>query len=147
MDWSLRALGAALLTVTVGCAAIQATPHRLRAVVDDPVRRTHLAGRMMESCAGGAAVGALALPWGPLIGCPLVMLTEFLVYEYACEPLGRCGPYWERGPRLPVISADGSVAEAGDIYKESTEAFCAFHKKTWRPDPSWPSGGWCENIP
>lgn len=135
---------ASFLITWAGCAALLDTPARLKTIQEDPIRARHLIGRVLESCVGGGAAGSLlAFPLG-LIGCPVAVATDFLVYEYILEPLGLVGPYFERGPRLPVIQADGQVAEPGEIYRESTEAFCKFHKKTWHPDPHRPSGGWCE---
>lgn len=135
-------------------AAISATDERTWEASRDPVRERHLLGRTLESCMGGVAVGFLALPFGPLIGCPVAALVEFIVYEYLLEPISVAqlkagkptitGPYFERGPRLPVIYRDGSLAERGEIYREATEADCKFYRKMWHPDPQRPSGGWCE---
>ena len=134
--------------LALGCAsvkAVQETPDRTREWVEDPVRTRYLFGRVIESCVGGASVGLLALPFGPLIGCPAAALIDFLTYEYVLEPYRLVGPYWERGPRLPVISADGTeVVEPGEVFKETPREICLAVKRMWRDDATRPSGGWCE---
>lgn len=134
--------------LTFGCAslkAVQETSVRTREWAEDSVRVRYLLGRVIESCVGGASVGLLALPFGPLIGCPVAALVDFITYEYILEPYGLVGPYWERGPRLPVISTDGTeVVEPGEVFKETPREVCIAVKRTWRLDPQRPSGGWCE---
>ena len=148
-------MGKALLVLVLsaslavqGCAglvsAVRETPERAQEFVKDPVRVKNLSGRVLEGLAGGVAAGLCWLIMGPF-GLLCAPLGEFLAYEYALEPLGLGGPYWERGPRLPVLSAAGDVVESGQVYREFTEAECAFYRATWHPNPSLPSGGWCES--
>lgn len=132
-----------------GCAAIDTvrqTPARVEEFVKDPVRARNMGARIVEALVGGAAVIPCWLALGPL-GLLCAPVAEFLVYEYGLEPAGVTGPYWERGPRLPVIGVDGSVAEPGEVYRHMTEPECAFYQATWHPDPSLPSGGWCASGP
>ena len=101
-------------------AAILDMPRRIHGGFADPLRRSRLFWRAVESYVGGlAAIVSLGLltvigddwfawyevAWGLLglwytyVAALAAPLGAFLVYEFILEPLGRAGHYWERPPR------------------------------------------------
>jgi hypothetical protein len=78
---------------------------RTKAAFGDPARRRHVLTRSIEGVCGGVAAVCSYRLFG-LAGALAAPIAEYLVYEYAIEPLARlrgfpswAGPYWERGPR------------------------------------------------
>ena len=99
-----------------GCAqfqhAIEVTPQRFEAAMEDPVRRVHVvvqASHLIST--GGVALTCAAILSPTIVGmlvCPVVGLVyNYLSYEYVLEPWSKArvregepslvGPYWERG--------------------------------------------------
>ena len=65
----------------------------------DPVRRRHSISRILEGYIPAFIIlTILGIPWA-LMWAGLIVLGEFLLYEWLLEPLGLTGYYWERGPR------------------------------------------------
>ena len=73
---------------------------RVRDAFADPVRRRHVAARVLETAVPGAAVLLLtgAGWWAPGAVAALV-LGELCIYEFLLEPIGWAGHYWERPAR------------------------------------------------
>ena len=68
--------------------------------LEDPVRRWHMVTRILETAA--PAWLALHFFWKRLptwVVVALILLGEFMLYEFLLEPRMGAGPYWERGPR------------------------------------------------
>ena len=79
--------------------AIRETPQRIADAWLDPVRRRHSLSRIVEGYIPAALVlTILGVRWA-FAWAGLVVLGEFLLYEWVLEPLGLAGYYWERGPR------------------------------------------------
>jgi len=73
--------------------AIKDTPKRIVDSWVDPVRRRHTIGRIMETF-----IPAIAITFS-FWKAALIVLGEWMLYEWILEPLGYAGYYWERGPR------------------------------------------------
>ena len=73
--------------------AVKDTPKRLIDGWVDPVRRKHSISRILETFI--PAISVTFSFWK----AALIVLGEFLLYEWILEPLGYTGYYWERGPR------------------------------------------------
>ena len=79
--------------------AILETPRRIMDAWLDPVRRRHSISRIMESYAPSMLVlTVLGVQWA-FAWAAIIVLGEFLVFEWILEPLGLAGYYFERGPR------------------------------------------------
>ena len=79
--------------------AIKETPQRIVDAWLDPVRRIHSISRILEGYVPAFIIlTILGIQW-TFAWAGLIVLGEFLVYEWLLEPLGLTGYYWERGPR------------------------------------------------
>ena len=73
--------------------AVFATPQRIADAFIDPIRRRQIFGRIAET-----AVPAFIVTFS-IWKTAVIVLGEWLLYEWLLEPLGVAGHYWERGPR------------------------------------------------
>ena len=79
--------------------AIKDTPKRIVDAWLDPVRRRHSISRIVESYIPAFIVlTIIGVNWA-FVWAGLIVLGEFLLYEWLLEPLGLSGYYFERGPR------------------------------------------------
>ena len=79
--------------------AIKETPQRIVDAWIDPVRRIHSISRIIEGYVPAFIIlTILGVRWA-FAWAWLIVLGEFLLYEWLLEPLGLTGYYWERGPR------------------------------------------------
>lgn len=72
--------------------------------LQDPVRVRHVILRVMETVLPAIVVlYGLRVRWRRRIPTwavvALILLGEFLLYEFVLEPYWGAGPYWERGPQ------------------------------------------------
>jgi hypothetical protein len=72
--------------------AILATPKRIQDSWVDPVRRKHSISRILETLIPVAIITRSW--WMPIV----IVVGEWMLYEWILEPIGWSGPYWERGP-------------------------------------------------
>ena len=115
-----RTLTAILLVILTaqGCAqfqhAMEVTPQRFEAAMEDPVRRVHIGVQASHVIStGGVTLTCAAILSPTIVGilvCPVVGLAyNYLIYEYVLEPWSKArvqegepslvGPYFERGPQ------------------------------------------------
>lgn len=87
--------------------ALTATPRRTAEAFADPIRRLHIAVKILRLHLAAAAAVAV-LPYSPWLAAPAAVATDYAVYEYVLEPWSKArvragkpslqGPYWETGP-------------------------------------------------
>ena len=68
----------------------------------DPVRRRHVAFRVVETLVPAFLVLWWQVGWLRAVGCAAgLALLEWALYEFVLEPFFPrwTGPYWERGPQ------------------------------------------------
>ena len=79
--------------------AIKETPQRIVDAWIDPVRRVHSISRILEGFIPAFIILTILDIPNTFAWAGLVVLGEFILYEWVLEPLGLTGYYWERGPR------------------------------------------------
>ena len=79
--------------------AILETPRRIVDAWVDPVRRRHSISRIIEGYTPAYVVLIILGVNYAFMWAALIVLGEFLLYEWLLEPFGFTGYYWERGPR------------------------------------------------